>query len=77
MSNIYQYQMSGEASGIQTWETSGEVSVSPGNWPDVAMLALKDTFMKLTKGEAVFGHPGIGCQGPYLIQKFSIVLKPE
>jgi hypothetical protein len=68
----YAYTMKGTAAGGQTWETSGAVEVAPGDFPDVTMLALKDTFMKLTQGKAVFGQPGVGCKGPYSIVELTL-----
>ena len=71
----YNYKMSGTAADHQTWSTEGTVEVEPGDFPDTSMLALRDTFAKLTSGKAVFGHPGVGCRGPYKIEKFSLVKK--
>jgi hypothetical protein len=62
----YAYTMKGTAAGGQTWETSGAVEVAPGDFPDVTMLALKDTFMKLTQGKAV------GCKGPYSVEELTL-----
>ena len=33
---------------------------------------MRSSFMKLTRGQAVFGNPGIGCSGPYHVTKFTI-----
>jgi hypothetical protein len=72
----YAYTMKGSAADGQTWETNGAVEVAPPDFPDVAMLALKDTFMKLTQGNAVFGHPGVGCKGPYSIAELTVKANP-
>jgi hypothetical protein len=62
----YHYQMSGTAAAGQTWETRGTVTTSePGQFLNTATLALRDTFDQLTQGRAVFGKPGLACDGPY------------
>ena len=68
----YSYVMNGTAADNQTWETSGSITIAPGDFPNTAMLALTDTFEKLTQGKAVFGFPGVGCRGPYNINKLTI-----
>ena len=69
----YTYDIVGTAANDQTWSTMGEVEVEQlGNFPDVPMLALQDSFLKLTHGNAVYGLPGVGCDGPYTIIKMTI-----
>jgi hypothetical protein len=68
----YRYTINGTAAGGQTWETTGEIEALPGNLPDVLQLAMAESFMKLTRGEAVFGHPGVGCSGPYAVARFLV-----
>ena len=69
----YNYVMEGTAAGGQTWRTDGEVAIAlEGDFPLVLTGALESSFMKLTQGLAIFGKPGVGCQGPYRINKFFI-----
>lgn len=69
----YTYVINGTAAEGQTWVTSGLIEIEElGNFPDVPMLALKDSFLKLTHGNAVFGNPGLGCNGPYTITRMLI-----
>jgi len=65
----YQYEMKGSGSNGNTWETSGSFNC---DWNDTFMTAMRDTFQQLTSGRAIFGQPGIGCQGPYDIHFFTI-----
>jgi hypothetical protein len=71
----YRYKMSGTAAYGQTWETTGTVEIEPASFPDVALLATRDTFIQLTKGKAVFGSPGLRCAGPYRIKKLTVELE--
>ena len=54
----YEYTMKGTAADGQTWETEG--AIDDADFSFVPLRALADSFHKLTNGEAVFGHPGIG-----------------
>jgi hypothetical protein len=33
---------------------------------------LSDAFLRLTKGEAVYGQPGVACRGPYRVTGFEL-----
>lgn len=69
----YTYEINGTGANEQTWKTTGTVEVeSLGEFPNVPTLALKDSFLKLTHGNAIFGHPGVGCKGPYTVTRFLI-----
>jgi hypothetical protein len=68
----YRWQMKGNAARGQTWETSGTVSVRLADFPSLMDRIMADNFHQLTHGKAVFGYPGIGCQGPYDILELSI-----
>jgi hypothetical protein len=47
------------------------------NFPEVPMEALQIAFWKLTHGEAVYGKPGVGCDGPYEMRRMVIEVQPE
>jgi hypothetical protein len=70
----YRYVVRGTAADGQTWEIAGTVMMLPGHFPMVCDTALRESFMKLTRGEAVFGSPGLGCRGPYDITKLTVEL---
>jgi hypothetical protein len=69
----YRYEIAGTATDEQTWATEGIVETyAAGDFPAVPGLALENSFMKLTAGQAVYGHPGFGCNGPYGITRMVI-----
>jgi len=69
----YSYMMVGTAANSQHWETHGEISIeNPGDFEHCYREAMKDSFMKLTQGKAVYGLPSIGCIGPYTIEEFHL-----
>jgi hypothetical protein len=74
MSAHYDYEMSGTAtSGQQDWTVTGMVElINDRDFMFVGDKVLADAFRKLTKGEAVFGSPGVGCSGPYHIKKMTV-----
>ena len=70
MSKRYSYEMRGTAADGQSWRTEGSVEIAnPGDFPGLAMMALRDTFDRLTQGRPVYGLPGVGCRGPYQIDE--------
>lgn len=69
----YTYTMQGTANRGQSWTTHGEISTEqPGDFFGVLAEAQLDSFMQLTEGKAVFGKPGLGCDGPYQILRFLV-----
>jgi hypothetical protein len=69
MKKYYSYTVEGTARDGQTWKTTGTVVAEFAAAFNDAML---DSFKQLTSGRAVFGKPGIGCNGPYDIHRFTI-----
>lgn len=70
----YGYVMNGVNRTTQTWQVSGEISLD-GDKGDLVVATervLSEAFLKLTKGEAIFGHPGVACQGPYKVRTLVI-----
>lgn len=63
------FRISGTAADGQTWKTEGTVL---GDFPACLNRAMHAAFEQLTGGKAVFGHPGLGCRGPYKISKFEL-----
>jgi len=76
MSRIYCYTTAGIAARGQSWKVTGEVEDKDHDLMAVVQEAMKETFGKLTQGKAIYGQPGVGCQGPYSVIRFSVELKP-
>lgn len=73
----YQYRVSGTAAKGQTWTAAGQLEPAlwvpaSGVWLELPRLVLGRAYEQLTAGKAVFGKPGLGCQGPYRITKLEI-----
>lgn len=69
----YRYSVSGEAARGQTWSVAGIIErEQAGMFGALPELVMRETFLKLTEGQAVFGHPGLGCIGPYRVTDFTI-----
>jgi hypothetical protein len=69
----YNYEIYGKAAGGQTWSTKGSIEQEQlGDFPSVPTQALIDSFNQLTEGKAVYGQPGLGCEGPYTIKRMLI-----
>jgi len=69
----YFYTIEGTAAGGQTWETDGTVdTIGRGEFMKAVKEAMHRSFIKITNGDAVFGHPGLGCVGPYAIISLTI-----
>jgi hypothetical protein len=71
----YHYQMAGGGADNQTWLARGTVeTTNAGDFHLVSDMALEDAFMQLTEGKAVYGKPGKGCHGPYVIYRMVVRL---
>jgi hypothetical protein len=70
MNKIYKYEIKGLARNDQTWVTKGSIDCE---FNDAFSLAMRNTFEQLTNGKAVYGKPGVGCQGPYDV--FSVMIE--
>jgi hypothetical protein len=69
----YKYEVSGTAAGGQTWAASGEVAVEKeGAFWLVPDKAMREAFIQLTEGRAVYGQPGVGCKGPYTFLRLAV-----
>ena len=68
----FTWKVRGTASNGE-WETTGYATVRPGDFPKIFDVVMAETFMQLTRGVAIFGHPGEGnCIGPYDIRHVTI-----
>jgi hypothetical protein len=69
----YSYTVAGTAVENQTWTVTGEIVTRPlTSFQRAPEKALRDALWKLTRGNAVFGLPGVACKGPYRITKLVI-----
>jgi hypothetical protein len=69
----YKFEIGGTAQGAQTWSTSGVVQTpTAGAFHLVPHMVMEASFRQLTGGKAVFGNPGIGCDGPYAVTRMLI-----
>lgn len=67
----YAYVVKGTAANEQAWSVSGEITnEKEGDFPSTLDGTLQLAFMQLTQGKAVYGKPGVGCNGPYKITDF-------
>lgn len=73
MKNIYDFKVIGAAAGGQTWTVFGEVTCE---FNDVLSRITLECFERLTSDRAVFGKPGVGCNGPYQIERLEIGKRP-
>lgn len=68
MKNTYKFEIHGKTGNGNTYTTTGEVSGNLGiEYIEMMYSVFLQSFQQLTGGKAVFGNPGIGCQGPYSI----------
>jgi hypothetical protein len=72
---IYQYKITVTGAGEQAWSTEGTLFVASGDFATAVGNILRHTFLQLTEGKAVFGQPGVGCQGPYEITELTFKRK--
>src|SRR5262245_35671086 len=64
----YEYTVNGLDGTGTPWMASGTVLAEQGNFREAADAALRESFLKLTQGKAVYNNPGQGgCHGPYTI----------
>jgi len=75
MKNRYRWSIKGLAARGQTWETKGSTECIPGEFGGMLMVILGESFHQLTFGMAVYGKPGLGCNGPYRIQSVHIEME--
>jgi hypothetical protein len=69
MNKKWRYEVEGSAADDQTFTVTGEVHCE---FHETFEKVMRECFQKLTRGEAVYGHPGVGCSGPYGVNKVVI-----
>ena len=65
----WRYSVRGTAAKDQTWRVVGVAHCRTGSVWDTVMAEIFD---QLTRGKAVYGKPGVGCDGPYQVIEFHI-----
>jgi hypothetical protein len=65
----YHYVVEGSGNNGQTFKVEGTVATE---FHDTLHVAMMNSFEKITKGQAVFGKPGVGCKGPYDVHRIVI-----
>lgn len=70
--HTYTYSVKGTAAKGQTWVTSGVVTC---DFMEAFNEAMRESFKTLTDGKAVYGTPGLGCNGPYNVTSFLLQLR--
>ena len=68
----YRFEIHGTAGNGQTWKTNGTVTDGDNDFMAVVDDAMRLSFNQLTGGKAVYGKPGVGCVGPYELQRIVI-----
>lgn len=69
----FKYQVEGTAADDQTWTVVGKINnFREGQFFDAVHAAGAESLRQLTNGKAVYGQPGVGCNGPYKINKLVI-----
>ena len=71
----YLYTVDGIGSNDNTWKITGNLVIAPAQFPDIFDMIMEDVFNQLTRGKAVYGKPGVGCAGPYTVNR--ILLERE
>jgi hypothetical protein len=68
-----QYKFTIDVTGSNnTYTATGDIDGSPGDFIGVCERAMCECFQQLTSGRAIFGKPGVGCQGSYQLTRFTI-----
>jgi len=65
----YRYQAEGTSANGQTWKTSGQFNCE---FEYTFTFAARDAFQQLTGGRAIYGQPGVTCNGPYQVDRLLI-----
>lgn len=75
----YKYMMDGSNRSDETWKVQGDVRVDAdeGDLVTATEHVLSEAFLKLTKGEAIYGQPGVRCDGPYRVKSLLIEVEHE
>lgn len=77
MERIYHCKVAGTGSNGQTWIYRHSYAIDPGMFSMLVTRLGLDVFEALTQGKAIYGKPGLGCDGPYTITSFEIFLSDK
>ena len=70
MADSWVYEIHGTAARGQTWRVDGVIDNC--DFVNTFHVANLEAFKALTEGKAVYGSPGLGCNGPYKITRLVI-----
>jgi hypothetical protein len=74
----YSYEVAGRSAEGQHWKVSGDINTDkPGDFAYLPAKVLATAFQRITKGEAVYGLPGVACNGPYSIDRLLIIREED
>jgi hypothetical protein len=69
--HTWKWEIEGTAAKGQTWKCHGGLAgVRPGEFHSLPSKAMGSVLQALTNGNAVYGKPGVGCEGPYTVTRF-------
>lgn len=71
---VYRFIIRGRAANKQTWRVAGVVECG---WSQVFPNVMQTSFHQLTNGNAQYGYPGLGCEGPYEITELNLELDDQ
>lgn len=77
MDKVYRWTFSGTTGTGGTWTTAGVTRGGPRDIVSAFMDAGQQSFEQLTQGKAIFGQPGVGCEGPYNITRAELTAKED
>lgn len=69
----YLYEVSGlSIADQQTWVVRGDLEGRAGAFVELPDAVMRAAFRVLTDGKAVYGKPGVACNGPYQVTRMLI-----
>lgn len=74
---IYKYNLRGTGADGQTWTARGYASGDPGHFVRTAEQVMTMAFRQVVQGKAIYGFPGVGCNGPYTVTHFEVQVVPH
>jgi hypothetical protein len=70
MMREYKATIAGTAAGGQTWSWQGQIASD--HIGDAVSIAMQLAFQALTTDKVEYGKPGLGCAGPYVVERITL-----